>query len=157
MILKDVIDEDFVNFKKPSMFLIFPHCSFKCCIEAGRDVCQNRELANARSVSIDVLKLVERYLNNPITKAIVCGGLEPFDSFEDLEELISTLREHGCSDPVVIYTGYTEEEVAEKVAALVKFGNIIIKFGRYIPDGSDHYDEVLGVHLASSNQYAVEL
>ena len=34
------------------------------------------------------------------------------------------------------------------------FTNIIIKFGRYIPNQKPHYDEVLGVNLASDNQYA---
>jgi len=32
--------------------------------------------------------------------------------------------------------------------------NIIIKYGRFIPDKEKHYDEVLGIYLASDNQYA---
>ena len=41
MILKGLIDEDFVNYKKPAMVLEFPYCSFKCDKECGRQVCQN--------------------------------------------------------------------------------------------------------------------
>ena len=32
--------------------------------------------------------------------------------------------------------------------------NIIIKFGRFIPNRPSRYDEVLGVELASDNQFA---
>jgi len=35
--------------------------------------------------------------------------------------------------------------------------NIIIKFGRFIPDQKSHMDETLGVELASPNQYALPL
>jgi hypothetical protein len=34
------------------------------------------------------------------------------------------------------------------------FDNIIVKFGRFIPDDEKRFDEVLGVELASHNQYA---
>ena len=36
----------------------------------------------------------------------------------------------------------------------MKWENIIIKFGRYIPNQEKHYDDVLGIELASDNQYA---
>ena len=35
--------------------------------------------------------------------------------------------------------------------------NIIIKFGRFIPDQKSTFDSVLGVELASQNQYALPL
>jgi hypothetical protein len=35
-------------------------------------------------------------------------------------------------------------------------GNIIVKFGRYRPNQEPHFDKVLGVELASDNQYAKE-
>ena len=109
-------------------------------------------------VDIEVESLVKRYLGNPITKSIVCGGLEPLDSFEDLLIFIHTLRwEYDCFDTVVIYTGYNADEVVEKIYTLSKFTNIIVKFGRFIPNQKEHYDEVLGVNLSSDNQYAVRL
>ena len=37
------------------------------------------------------------------------------------------------------------------------FKNIIIKFGRYIPNQQAHYDDILGVNLASNNQYAIKI
>ena len=46
------------------------------------------------------------------------------------------------------------EEIIDQVEKLMDFKNIIIKFGRYIPDRPSKFDEVLGVTLASDNQYA---
>jgi len=40
---------------------------------------------------------------------------------------------------------------------LKDFDNIIIKYGRFIPGQEKHYDEILGVYLASNNQYAERL
>lgn len=39
MLIKNLIEEDFVNYKKPSMVVLFPNCSFKCDKECGRPVC----------------------------------------------------------------------------------------------------------------------
>ena len=163
MILKNITDEDFVNYKKPSMVLGFSKCSFKCDRECGRQVCQNSALATAPDIEVDVDKLIQRYLDNPITKAIVCQGLEPMDSFGDLWLFLLKLRRtYQCQDDVVIYTGYTKEELMHRkgisrILELRQFPNIIIKYGRFIPDQQPHYDEVLGVELASDNQYAEKI
>ena len=155
MVLRGAIVEDFVNYKLPSMFLIFPICAtFKC----GRGICQNASLAdNPQLLVVTAQEVCEQFVSNGITKAIVCGGLEPFDSVDDLKELISTLRnEFHCQNDVVIYTGYTEEEVLadERKKEILEFSNIVVKYGRYVPNETPHKDEVLGVNLASSNQYA---
>ena len=155
MIVKEVKDEDFINYKKPSMFIAFPSCTFKCEKECGEHCCQNSALAQAPNVEIDIDDLVNRYINNPITQAVVCGGLEPMDSFEDLWRFIFHLRVKGCFDDVVIYSGYYEDELSkEYLTRLSLVPNIIIKFGRYIQNQQPHYDKTLGVNLASDNQYA---
>lgn len=162
MIIKRLVDEDFVNYKKPSMFIAFPSCTFKCEKECGQKICQNSELAQALDIDVSTYEIGNRYLNNPITKAIVIGGLEPFDSWEDLKLLIQRFRQK-TNDDIVIYTGYTYDElnhsepydlIESKIQWLWQFPNIIIKFGRFIPNQQPHYDEVLGVKLASDNQYA---
>jgi hypothetical protein len=91
MIIKNLIDEDFVNYKKPSMFIGMPTCSFKCDKECGKPVCQNSTLAAAPRVEVDALEIALRFYNNPISEAIVFGGLEPFDSFDNMCEIISML------------------------------------------------------------------
>jgi hypothetical protein len=116
-------------------------------------MCQNAALAKARSVEYPVEDLVTRYLANPISHAIVCAGLEPFDSWRDLLELVKAFRE-VTDDDIVIYTGYYPEEVKMVLDELKKFTNIIIKFGRFVPGQEKHYDELLGIELASSNQRA---
>lgn len=158
MKIRGLIDDDMVNYKKPSMFLITPYCDFKCCIENGNNICQNMDVIKAPIIDVDNDELIKRYLNNPITKSIVFGGLEPMDSFEEVREFINTLRwDYNCFDDVVIYTGYNADEIIDKCMRLSKFANIIVKFGRFIPDQKPHFDEVLGVQLASPNQYAIEL
>lgn len=77
--------------------------------------------------------LVDKYLSNQITYAIVCAGLEPFDSYEDLKELISAIR-RKCLDDIIIYTGYNKSEILRYIAELQQFPNIIVKYGRYIPN-----------------------
>ena len=153
MKIKGLVEYDISNYYKPSMFIIFPYCTFKCDYECGRAVCQNSTLAKEEIKNIKPKDLMERYVNNPLTKAIVCGGLEPFDSLQDLSNFIELARLF-TDDDIVIYTGYTEEESVEIIKELSKEKNIIIKFGRFIPDQESHYDEVLGVNLASPNQYA---
>ena len=153
MVIKQLLDEDFVNYKKPSMFIGFPYCSWKCDKECGMQVCQNSALATAISKNIGVKTIVNRYINNSITSSIVCGGLEPFDTWDDLYELITYMR-ISTQDDIVIYTGYYKKEIEEYIKKLKTFPNIIIKFGRYIPCQEKHYDEELGIYLASDNQYA---
>ena len=153
MILKGVIDEDIVNYKLCSMVLEFPKCSMKCDKECGQPVCQNSALAAATDIQVDINSLIERYLSNPITHAVVAQGLEPLDTWDDLLEFIFAFREKS-DDDIVIYTGYTKCEIPIYISKLKQFTNIIIKFGRYIPNQKPHYDLVLGINLASDNQYS---
>ena len=149
MKIKGLISEDLVNYKKPSMTIIFPYCTFKC----GEGYCQNSELAKAPIIEMNVNNLVDRYINNPITEAVVMQGLEPFDSWNDLKSFIHELREY-CNDDIVIYTGYYKEEIIDKVEILRKYKNIIIKYGRFLYNDKPIFDDILGITLASSNQYA---
>ena len=172
MILKGIVDEDFINYKLPSMYIATATCLFKCDKEYGTKICQNSVLAQQPSHIIDNQLIVDRYLKNDITKAIVFGGLEPFDLCWDLVVLIGLFRSK-TKDDIVIYTGYTKEEAShiivpfsdkyhedpnavdmDVISVLEPFRNIVIKFGRYIPNQQPHYDPVLGVYLASDNQYA---
>lgn len=172
MIIKQLRDEDFTNYRLPSMVVGFPSCTFKCEKECGcKGMCQNSELAISPEIEITPKAIVDRYMSNPISKAMVCGGLEPFDSFDDLIHLLAEFRS-VTNDPFIIYTGYTKDELKymtyytfwshgkvewSYLEQLQKFSNIIIKFGRYIPNQELHYDEVLGISLASSNQYAEKI
>ena len=164
MKIKGLVDYDICNYFKPSMFIIFPKCSFKCDKECGLAVCQNSQLAKEAEIEISEDEIVKRYLENPLTHAFVFGGLEPFDSFEDLKVLLECIRnKYNCQDDIVIYTGYTEDELVHDTRTVLHdyyfyisnhFSNIIIKFGRFVPNQEKHYYITLGVELASPNQYA---
>jgi hypothetical protein len=153
MLIKGIEECDIVNYKKTSMFILFPNCTFKCEKDCGEHCCQNSALAQSDNIAIDVHTVIERYVNNPMTSAIVIGGLEPFDSWNDLKWLVSLLRSK-TTDDIVIYTGYNKNEIPNKIQYLRAYRNIIVKFGRFIPNQQPHFDEVLGVSLASNNQYA---
>lgn len=148
--IKGLVEEDFINYKKPQMFIAMPRCTFKC----GKQYCQNQEIALAPDIEVDEKAIVQRYINNPITESIVLGGLEPFDTFDYVMSIISEFRKYS-NDDIVIYTGYNEEEISDKIALLANtFSNIIVKFGRFIPNKDSIYDELLKVKLSSDNQYA---
>lgn len=149
MLIKGIITEDLVNYKKVSMTIMFPYCTFKC----GTEYCQNSPLAKSKNINMKTEDIVSRYINNPMTEAIVMQGLEPFDSWEDLGKLVVRIRQE-TNDDIVIYTGYNLEEISYAISWLKMFPNIVVKFGRYIPGQKSHYDEVLGVDLASDNQFA---
>lgn len=153
MKLFGVIDEDFVNYKKISMTLEFPKCSFKCNKEQGCDVCQNSHLSSFYPEDFEISELIDKYLKNNIVESVVMQGLEPFDSFEEMLSFITEFRDVS-DDDIVIYTGYYEYEIEDKLNILKVFDNILIKFGRFIPNQEPHFDELLGVNLTSNNQYS---
>lgn len=162
MLIKGIVDTDFTNYKEISMFISTAKCNWKCCTELGVDIsmCQNSSLAQAKTYDISTDEIFRRYISNPITKAVVVGGLEPILQFDDIFELIQVFRENNIEDDIVIYTGYYQHEVEdftiyEKIVSTYK--NIVFKFGRYIPNQSPHYDKELGVYLSSDNQKGVRV
>lgn len=159
LIIKNIIDEDFTNYKLPSMFIGTSKCDWKCCKEQNLPIntCQNSALAQSNNIDIPISEIYDRYVSNKISKAIVIGGLEPMLQFNDIHKLIFYFRKKLNYDPFIIYTGYYKNELTKEILSLVNLKNITIKFGRYIPNQEKHFDEVLGVYLASSNQYAEKI
>ena len=156
MRIKAIVEEDFVNYKLPSMFISTCFCDYKCCTELGLDtgVCQNAPLAQSDNIDIPDQTIYEQFIDNPITKAVVIGGLEPMIQINEVVDLIKLFRNQGEDCPFIIYTGYYPNEIPEPLNRLKQYKNIIVKFGRFIPDSQSKYDGVLGITLASSNQYA---
>lgn len=169
--IKDLLDEDFINYKKAAMFIATSKCSFKCEKEDSNVHCQNSKIAKQTNLVMVIDKIVDRYMNNIITESVVFGGLEPLDQIEELLDFIYIFRQKSLDD-IVIYTGYTEDEVKSfkyrnksyldtllevnrttPEASLTK-PSLIIKYGRFKANGDKKYDDILGIELASSNQYA---
>jgi hypothetical protein len=159
---KKIVEERFEDYKKPSLYIGCISCGGKCAKEGkfSPKLCINNAWQALPVNYVNNTDLIFHYLKNPITTSIVFGLLEPMEQADEIFEFIRELREDfHCSDDVVIYSGYTEEEFSlfgwyEK---LRPYENIIVKFGRYIPNRPSHFDEVLGVNLASENQYAVKI
>lgn len=156
MRVKAIVEEDFINYKLPSMFISTCFCDYKCCTELGFDIgmCQNAPLAQSENIEIPDQTIYAHFINNPITKAVVIGGMEPMIQINEVIDLINLFRNQGDNCHFIIYTGYYPNEIPEPLERLKQYKNIIVKFGRYIPNSQSKYDAVLGVTLASSNQYA---
>lgn len=161
MLVKTVLEERFDDYRLPSLYIGCVSCNGKCAAE-GRfsiDMCINDVWRKTPNVRVDDDVIIRRYLRNPITSAVVFGLLEPMEQFDEVYAFVEKLRiNYQCDDDVVIYTGYTEKECQEAgwIEKLSGFHNIVIKFGRFIPNHAAHFDEVLGVKLASDNQYAIK-
>lgn len=157
MRVKAIIDEDFSNYKIPAMFIGTISCGGKCCIESGipLSVCHNDGWRSRAPVKFSDEEICRRYLSNPLTGALVLGGLEPFEQFDEVFSLVFALRrKFSCNDDVVIYTGYNRNEIETEVTRLAVFPNIVVKFGRFVPGKAPRFDKTLGVTLASDNQYS---
>lgn len=150
--------EDFVNYKKPSMFLGTCFCDLKCCKERKYDfsICQNSEILKQEMNPFKISSIYNIYKKSDIVKAVVIGGLEPLLQIDEITSLINYFRKHGCDDDIVVYTGYTEQEVMDNSEwkRLLEYHNIVMKYGRFIQGDKPHFDEVLGINLISDNQYA---
>lgn len=155
--VKGIIWEDIVNYKKISTTIMCSKCNFKCDKENGVQLCQNWGLAAAPTQTVPIDDILDRHVKNPLTEAIVMQGLEPFDTPFDIYTVAAALKDFKCKDDLVIYTGYNKSEInPAHIQNLLFFlpGDLIIKYGRYIPNQTPHYDEILGVKLASDNQFA---
>lgn len=160
--VKDVIDEDFVNYKKCSMFIATSICNFKCEHEDNEISCQNSKIVKQKTIEVKIDELINRF-DKSMSKAIVFGGLEPFDQFKELISFIVKFRSTKHKQDIVIYTGYTEEEICKiklndknifDIIGDYFLSPIIIKFGRYKSNLPKRHDDILGVTLISDNQYA---
>lgn len=158
MKLKGIIDYDCTNYKEPVLTLEFPYCDFKCDKLNGCQVCQNSSLVKEPTIEISLKTIWELYKQNPLTKGFCLQGLEPLESIDDVLNFIKYIRGNNfCNDPIIIYTGYDKEEVTKFIYQITDFDNIIIKWGRFIKGQNLHYDRILGVNLASDNQYAEKI
>lgn len=157
MRVRAIVTEDFTNYKYPALFIGCVRCDGKCCTDGKfpPSVCINHVWHTTTIREEDDDELIRAYLSNPITHAVVFGLLEPILQFDEVVKFIAKLRlEYLCNDDIVIYTGYREDEIESEIELLSLFKNIVVKFGRFKLNNEKHFDDVLGVDLASDNQYA---
>lgn len=158
MKLKFIKRDDFVNYKKCSMFLGTTSCDWKCCKESNLpcSICQNYPWSNNPIKEFNNKDIINMYLKDGLEESIVFGGLEPMLQFQELVSFIDKFRKVS-EDDIVIYTGYYPVEIEKEIEILKKYKNIIVKFGRYVPNRKSRYDEILGITLISDNQYAEKI
>ena len=156
---KNIVIEDFINYKLPSLFIVSSECDFKCCKESGLDisVCQNSSISALPTKTFSNEFIYDQFIKNNITKAIVIGGLEPMLQIDEIIQLISYFHNNDVYNDFVIYTGYYPNEIQEELDKLCQCSDVIVKFGRYIPNRPSCFDRVLGITLASNNQFALRI
>lgn len=157
--LFDLDEADVVNYKTTSFNISAGvTCTFKCCKD-NPSICHNNPLCKQKPINYSISKIIDRYTNQEISKSFVIQGLEPLDNLKQVLWLIYRIRGSGIEDDVVLWTGYTEEECKDLIYLIKMMGwkNIILKVGRYIQNAPSRYDNLLGVTLASDNQYAIKI
>lgn len=162
--LVDVKTDNITDYKETSMLLVFPYCSGKC----GPKCHNYRMIGTTKINEYNILDIINLYLKLETHNSVVCAGLEPFDSMLDLTNLVKCFSSCNKNCDIVIYTGYNEDEIEDNVKSLVETfdanvnkdykKSLIVKFGRFIFDDSGkevkNYSDILGINLASPNQYA---
>ena len=162
--LVDVKTDNMTDYKKTSLLLVFPMCSGKC-----GEKCQNYHMiGKTKTKNFKIKSIIELYNNLKQHQAIVCAGLEPFDTFDDLYNIFEAFLSNIKPVDFVIYTGYTYDELhkTKQIDDLLKCfykhlnisKNLIIKFGRYNEDQScnSYISKILGVKLATGNQHVIK-
>ena len=151
-----LVDERLSDYRLPTLMIVAVSCDWKCAKDAHfpEALCQNHQWKDVEPIDATPQEIYEAFVRNPITQGLLFGGLEPFRQFEEMLDVIRYFRSQNSTAPIVIYTGYREDEIKDEVLILSGFPNIIVKFGRYVPRQAAHLDPVLGVKLASDNQYA---
>lgn len=155
--LIDVKSDNITDYIKTSLLLVFPYCSGKC------KGCQNYELqkkGDSLKKQFKIDSIISYYDSLTTHEAIVCAGLEPFDSFNDLYLLVENLfSDENRNIDFVIYTGYYKEEIENLVNNMIKLlkdnnKSLIIKYGRYDEtDIKEWKSNILGVKISTKNQY----
>lgn len=149
----------FSDFNLISIYCATTRCNGKCKKDNPIVVCQNEEIRE----KLDEYKEYSGYeiyniaKENKFCEAILFSGLDPLDDFENLITVIKEIRELNKNYPIAIYTGYTEDEIKEKIDMLRLYSPIYLKVGRYIPNRNSIVDKVTGVKLISDNQYFIKL
>jgi pyruvate-formate lyase-activating enzyme len=140
MNIKYIMDENFQDYKKPSMLIATCKCDWKCLKEQCLDlsICQNSELTKQKNIDMPIQVIIDRYINNTITKAVIIAGLEPMLQFDEVIQFVKEFRDVS-NDDIVIFTGYYPEEISDKINELIEYKNIIVKFGRYKHQSNKKY------------------
>lgn len=113
--------------------------------------CMSSDLKEKHSgIDISPTKIVESITSNNVAiDGITISGGEPFLQFDELYELLRELNKKSIDD-IIIYTGYTLEELTEKFPAEIDDIKSLVSVlvdGEYI----DHLNDNIGLR-GSNNQ-----
>lgn len=140
------IKETYNDYRKVGLLLASPYCINNC------EECQNKHLKECVPKTHNISDIIGEFKHNKFIKALIFGGLDCFDSFDETLKLIIEFRKYFDYD-IVLYTGKRKEQLLQEITILKTIQNIFIKFGEYNKSLPPKYDKIGGITLASSNQY----
>jgi hypothetical protein len=151
----------FNDYKKVGLYVPTSCCTFKCVTEAKEKgiefiECQNHALLGCNKINMSAKDIYNMVQEDVFVEAVILSGLDPLDSFEETIEFIDEFRKLSDME-IVIFTGYKEEEISNKMSLLSKYNGITMKVGRYDPTIPPRYDPIGEVTLATGNQYFINL
>lgn len=158
MLIKGITDEVFSDYSKISMLIAVPKCTTRCWerLNLSPTICQNHHLHKEPNLNISNKDIIDKYIKNPLTKAVVFGGMDSWDSLDEVIEFIKEFRQVS-EDDCVLYTGKELDIIEKDFDRLKEFKNIYVKYGHYNPTLEPIVDDLTGVKLASSNQKFVKI
>ena len=139
--------EVYNDYKKVGVLLATPTCNNNC------KYCQNEYLKKKKPIEYDISEIFNFVKKNKLIKSFIFGGLDCMDSFDQTYDIIKEIRKKFDYD-IVLYTGKLKTDINLEIEKLKNFKGIIIKFGKYKKNKEKKYDELLGITLASNNQYS---
>lgn len=102
-----------------------------------------------------IWEIINDYDRNKLVSTLILSGLEPFDNFDIMLSLIHWFRVF-FEDDIVIYSGYELKEIEEYIKPLSSY-NVLVKYGRYMPNKNHIYNEDLELYLSSDNQRTIHI
>lgn len=124
-------------------------CNFHC------NNCMSPELQSfdaGNEIDVQEIMATIRKINVPIDGFTISGG-EPFEQPEELEQLVKLIN-HEYTNDIIIYSGYTIDELIQKRNVLIKntLDNISVLIdGRYIEELND------GIGLRGSSNQSIHI
>lgn len=109
-----------------------------CAIHCNR--CQNPQtwsFESGKPFTLETKDKLFELLNKPYIKGITFSGGNPLDSFPEVFHLCKEIKEKFPTKDIWLYSGYTFEEINEKVMGMILEYIDVLVDGPYIEDQRD--------------------
>lgn len=104
-----IIEESIVDGPGIRFVIFFQGCNHGC------KGCHNQSTHNlAGGYMIDEKEIISKIIENPLLRGVTFSGGEPLLQAEKVKSLIEKIKEQGSNLDLMLYTGFTLEELESK-------------------------------------------